>query len=332
VTDTPESGDTSPADAVAESPSEHEAVATGPEAAEESVRFGLVLTRGGGVLLERTVTSEGATVWALPSVEVAPAEPFGVSAVEVESSRFFPVRALPDELSEEARAAFSILSQRPAATEEDGSDAAAGVVVDSPRSLPPALPHLAADGEAPGAIVPRSAGRLVFVASMVCAGGVAWASGVAWALATTRLVREDVALAAWLCGVGGAVLLGVHEGLGGQNAAKVGSQATRTVFTLLLGGATTAVLLLFAAWFGGQDEARSAFWLWAFGALTLALALRRVDDAAVAHVWPQSWRVAAWTAATCASITVVFPPLRAALFSRGDAPSSSDATAPTDDD
>lgn len=245
---------------------------------------------------------------------------------------FFPQRALPDELAAEAQEGLRALTERRVATDLDGAVIPPAFGLDVRRSVPPPLPGAAREEAELGTVVVPSTRRLVVVTSLVCAGGVAWASGVTWALATTRMVKEDVALAAWLCGVGGAVFFGVHAGLGGQHAAGTRSQVTRTVGALLLCMLATGLLLFVAASFGGNDEARSAFWLWAFGALTLALALRRADGGAVHHTWPHAWRVAAWCAATIFSVTVVFPPLREALYPRPGDAQSGPVAGPSDDD
>jgi multisubunit Na+/H+ antiporter MnhB subunit len=155
------------------------------------------------------------------------------------------------------------------------------------------------------------------VLGLAITGGVACASGTIWALALMNLFKDQQVLVLWVVALVG-VFVAAARGRPRRVVAIAGGLLLPMGF----------VLFLFSMMLGGGDEPHLAFFLWALGAISLAVALRRFGRNTELGEQQRMWRRMAWAAAALVSLVAVFPPLRDAIFKRGET-SELDEMAPT---
>jgi hypothetical protein len=155
------------------------------------------------------------------------------------------------------------------------------------------------------------------VLGLAITGGVACVSGTIWALALVNVFEAQLALGLWVLALVGVFAAAAH----GRPRRLV---IIASVLVLPMGFA----FLLLSMMFGGGDAPHFAFFLWAFGAASLAVALFRLGRNTQLGEQQRMRRRIAWAAAALVSLITVFPPLRDAIFKRGET-SELDERAPT---
>jgi ADP-ribose pyrophosphatase YjhB (NUDIX family)/FtsH-binding integral membrane protein len=233
---------------------------------------------------------------------------------------FVPLESLPEPLEADAAVALRACHERLPAIDLDGQPLPVGFGLAAAPSPPPSAGAEAVeldDSELAARMQSMGNGPLMLVGGLLFAGGAAWVTGVVVGLEPVLRYDTDLAMLALLLWGVVMMVLAPHTAFRQQPYDSNGERIARVLGTVVAGMLLGGGLVFFAATIGGND-ARTAFWLWFFGAFATTIALAFVRRARRTALSQAPRRLAVWAALTVASLLSVFPPLREGIVEAFD--------------